>query len=200
MKLHSLLLGSLSFLLVACQENQTYRRFERSETLQTEDKSKTENPQLYSLKRIGHRCDLILQNEVKDIFIRTKQENGDLRLTFQDYLEDGTLSLGLADLGGYKVSTIQMESGTKANNWTGEAASVISKRTNENGEPLVGASLIVHLSTENENQNDLFKMSGSIEVIDVIKTGPATFESRPQREVATFENCEDVEALIVGIK
>lgn len=177
MKIYPLIV--LSVLLVSCIENQTQRKV-RSNEVASPGTPLSENSQAFSLKRIGHRCELILENEIKDIFLRTKLDDERLRLILNDYQEDGSLAIGLASIGDFRVGTVHLQKNQDSEQpirWVGETTFENSRlRVRLNADPFEAES---HLS-------------GSIQVVDIADT--------EQRTLATIENCELIEALQVGIK
>ncbi|WP_213399096.1 hypothetical protein, partial [Bacillus subtilis] len=107
MKLHSLMLGSVLLLTAACKENQTFRNQIKLPDTSTST-SGQDLTKVYSLKKIGYRCDLITESEVKDIFVRINYGEEPMKLTFHDYKDDESISIVFASVGNYKISSVEM--------------------------------------------------------------------------------------------
>jgi hypothetical protein len=222
MKLHSLMLGSVLLLLAACKENQTFRnqfKLPDSTSPVTSDQDLTK---IYSLKKIGYRCDLITDSEVKDIFIRINYGEEPMKLTFHDYKEDGNISVVFASIANFKINSAEMAKAPAPKGsfkWIGETGVIVDEKINEMGESIRAANVKVTFNADPLDETveidqkieaqgvkvdtkiivDM-KVSGKFEVSELVRTEPTKFERRDFRDLATFENCEEIEALQIGIK
>lgn len=220
MKVHSFMLGSVLLLTAACKENQTFRNQMKLPDSTSPVSSGEEMPNLVSMKKIGYRCDLILEGEVKDIFVRSNNESKNLKLSFHDYLEDGSVSQIFANVGSYKINKADMQqlSAPKGHlKWAGETPAIPTQKYNEMGEKILTATMQIKFNAdpldefiaqeikvdgevvkqESKIVVDM-KLSGTLEVTEIVKTGPTEIESRPARPLASIENCEEVQALLLG--
>lgn len=221
MKLHSLLLGSVLLLSSACKENQTFRNQIKLPDTSTST-SGQDLTKVYSLKKIGYRCDLITESEVKDIFVRINFGEEPLKLSFHDYKDDESISVVFASVGNYKISSVEMAEAPATRvlfKWIGETGVIVDQKINEQGESIQAANVKVTfkadpldeaIEIERKVEADGIKfeskvivgmkVSGKFEVSELVKIEPTKFERRNFRDLAVFENCEEVEALQIGLK
>jgi hypothetical protein len=222
MKLHSVMLGSVLLLSAACKENHTFRNQMNVPDALSPIASGQDLSKIYSLRKIGYRCDLITESEVKDIFVRINFSEEPMKLTFHDYHDDGNISIVMASIGNFKVNSVQMEKARAPKGslkWIGETGVLVDQKINEQGESIRAANMLVTfnadpldevLETEKKVEADGvvvnskivvdMKVSGKFQVSELVRTEPTKFERRDFRELATFENCEEIEALQIGVK
>lgn len=222
MKLHSLMLGSVLLLTAACKENQTFRNQIKLPDNTSPVTSGQDLTKIYSLKKIGYRCDLITDSEVKDIFVRINYGEEPMKLTFHDFKEDGAISVVFAAINNYKINSVEMAKAPAAKGsfkWIGESGVIVDQKINDQGESIRAANVkvtfnadpldeAVEIDQKIEAQGvkvdtkiivDM-KITGKFEVSELVRTEPTKFERRDFRDLATFENCEEIEALQIGIK
>ena len=222
MKLHSLMLGSVLLLTAACKENQTYRNQLKLPDPKSPVTAGEDLTKVYSLKKIGYRCDLITDSEVKDIFVRVNFGEEPMKLTFHDYKDDGSISIVFATIGNYKINSAEMAKAPASRGsfkWIGDSGVIVDQKINELGESIRAANMKVTFKADPSDEAieierkveadgikaeskvivDM-KVSGKFEVSELVRTEPTKFERRDFRDLATFENCEEVEALQIGLK
>lgn len=222
MKLHSFMLGSVLLLSAACKENQTFRKQIKLPDTTSPVTSGQDLTKVYSLKKIGYRCDLITESEVKDIFVRINYGEEPMKLSFHDYQEDGNISVVFATIANFKINSAEMAKAPAPKGsfkWIGETGVIVDQKINEMGESIRAANVKVTFNadpldeaveTERKLEADGIKVdskivvdmkiSGKFEVSELVRTEPTKFERRDFRDLATFENCEEIEALQIGLK